>query len=353
MSTGLPQIKNLEKLFLENTPMLDVRAPIEFAKGAVPNAFNIALLNDAERAAVGTCYKQQGKATAVELGHKLVSGEIKEKRLRLWSRFVKNNPQGALYCFRGGMRSKIVQSWIYEHTGIKYPRISGGYKNLRRFLLEEMTSILASANVVVIGGRTGCGKTKIIKNIGFAIDLEYLAKHKGSAFGNMLEPQPAQIDFENLLATELIKLNARGYKTILLEDEGGNIGKIALPQILNTKIKTSPIILLESATKDRIEAILQEYVIDIDTTFLDYLFTSIGKIKKRLGGQRYKTVKSLMQDALDKQKSSGEYSEHKVWIEYLLREYYDPMYDYQIQGKQNRVIFVGDEAQVLAKIKSI
>src|SRR5450830_1788072 len=90
------------ELFLHNRPMLDTRAPIEFGKGAFPGAVNLPLMKDAEREAVGTCYKQQGQEAAIALGHQLVSGATKAQRIAAWSEFARANPDGVLYCFRGG-----------------------------------------------------------------------------------------------------------------------------------------------------------------------------------------------------------------------------------------------------------
>ena len=134
----LPQIDNYQQLFLSDTPLLDVRAPVEFLQGAFPRAINFPLINDEERHAIGIRYKQLGQDKAIELGHELVTGDTKEARISLWADFTHQHPQGALYCFRGGMRSKITQQWIFEKTGVVYPRIKGGYKALRRYLIDEL-----------------------------------------------------------------------------------------------------------------------------------------------------------------------------------------------------------------------
>ena len=116
--------------------MLDTRAPVEFVKGAFPGAVNIPLMNDAEREQIGLRYKQQGQDAAIALGHQLVSGETKAARIRAWADFAHRHPDGCLYCFRGGLRSRIARQWIQEEAGIDYPRVAGGYKAMRGFLLE-------------------------------------------------------------------------------------------------------------------------------------------------------------------------------------------------------------------------
>ena len=95
-----------QKIFLEDRPLMDVRAPVEFDKGAFPNSQNIPILDDLQREAIGTCYKQDGQDAAIALGLQLVIPDLREQRLEKWTQFVKVNPQGYLYCFRGGLRSR-------------------------------------------------------------------------------------------------------------------------------------------------------------------------------------------------------------------------------------------------------
>ncbi len=366
MNDKLIETDSLARLFLEDVPMLDVRAPIEFAKGALPNAINIPLLYDNERKMVGICYKNNGQDDAVKLGNELVSGDKKQARIELWHKFVKDNPDGVLYCFRGGMRSKITQSWLHEATGIEYPRVSGGYKNMRQFLLDKTDSVLKNSTAIVLGGRTGSDKTQIINKTACGIDLEGLANHRGSAFGNRVTPQPSPVDFENALAIKLIKHSASSCKIILLEDEGRNIGKVTLPSNLKAKLDTADIIIVNVPQEQRIEAILQHYVIKMNQEFVDissketgfenfsnYLFASLEKIQKRLGGDRHKQAKNLMQQALTAQQNNNEYAKHRIWIEFILKEYYDPMYDYQISAKQTRIKFSGNTGEVTEYIKDI
>src|SRR5690554_130639 len=126
---------------------MDTRAPIEFIQGSFPTASNLPLMNDEERAAVGTCYKKKGQAAAIKLGHQLVSGETKQARLEAWLSYIKANPKGYLYCFRGGMRSQLVQEWLHQ-AGVDYPRIKGGYKALRQFLIQNTEQSLQALPLV-------------------------------------------------------------------------------------------------------------------------------------------------------------------------------------------------------------
>ena len=108
----MSEIDDLEALFLHDIPLIDTRAPVEFSKGSLPLASNLPLMIDEEREAVGICYQQKGQAAALRLGHKLVNGELKAERLNQWIHFSQRHPNGALFCFRGGLRSEITQSWL-------------------------------------------------------------------------------------------------------------------------------------------------------------------------------------------------------------------------------------------------
>ncbi|MCK4865832.1 MAG: tRNA 2-selenouridine(34) synthase MnmH [Gammaproteobacteria bacterium] len=354
----LPQLDDYRSLFLNNTPLLDVRAPVEFNQGAFPFTENVPLMNDQERADIGIRYKNAGQDEAIKLGHELVQGDIKSERIEHWANFFKQHPEGMLYCFRGGMRSKISQQWVYEKTGIIYPRVKGGYKAMRRFLIDELETSIQRIEPIILSGRTGIGKTIFLKKIKQQIDLEGLFHHRGSVFGKHVTPQPTQIDIENSLSIELLKHLHQGHTKIVLEDEGSNIGSRRLPENLVKKMKQSPIILLKASIEERIDITFQEYIIEALAEHQSFygeeqglqhwseqLLESIDKIQRRLGGLRHKELKALLTNAIQQQ-ISGNTESHKEWIKVLLVEYYDPMYDYQLSKKQERVIFTGKQSDV-------
>ena len=186
------QRSDLLNIFLSNTPLLDVRAPVEFAQGAFPGAVNLPLMNDEERHEVGIRYKEAGQQSAIELGHSLVSGRLKDRRIQSWVEFANAHPDGVLYCFRGGLRSRITQQWLHE-AGVDYPRITGGYKAMRRFLIDAIERLSQQARFVIVGGMTGSGKTDVIAALTHAIDLEGLAHHRGSSFGGHPDHQPCEL----------------------------------------------------------------------------------------------------------------------------------------------------------------
>ena len=110
--------------------MIDVRAPIEFASGALPSAVNLPLMSNEERHRVGICYKEQGQAAAIKLGHSLVTGALKDQRIDAWRAFMAENPSAVLYCARGVLRSQLSQDWLAD-AGIICPKVEGGFKSLR------------------------------------------------------------------------------------------------------------------------------------------------------------------------------------------------------------------------------
>lgn len=360
----LPQIDDYRSLLLNDIPLLDVRAPVEFHQGAFPLAENFPLIDNQEREAIGIRYKNLGQDEAIKLGHELVRDEVKSERVQHWQDFFDQHPHGVLYCFRGGMRSKISQQWIYEQTGTIYPRVKGGYKAMRRFLIDELEISAQQLKPVMLGGRTGIGKTVLLQRLNQQVDLEGIYHHRGSVFGKHVTPQPSQIDIENRLSIELLKIRNKEYTRIVLEDEGTNIGSRAIPEVLFTRMKQSPLILLEASIEERIDITFQEYIIESlaehqrhngdDAGFESWanqLQTSIDKIQRRLGGARHKELKALLTDAIQGQISTGNADAHKDWIKVLLVDYYDPMYDFQTEKKLERVVYRGTQEEVLGYLK--
>ncbi|BBG65957.1 selenophosphate-dependent tRNA 2-selenouridine synthase [Hydrogenimonas sp.] len=339
-------------------PLIDVRAPVEYEKGAFPGAVNLPLMSDEERRLVGIRYKERGNAEALKLGHELVSGEIKKRRIEAWCSFVKSHPKALLYCFRGGQRSQISQEWM-ALAGCPVPRLRGGYKAFRRYLIDETERIGGKLEPIILGGRTGSGKTLLLEKIAASIDLEALANHRGSAFGRKISPQPTQISFENRLAYDLIeKTDSYGFR-LVFEDEGRNVGRLYLPQALFSSFGEAPLVILQTPMDRRVEITWREYVADAQREYLEIgstepllewkeaVSSAMDRIKRRLGGERHARVKSMLQSAFTEQIRSGSAEPHKEWVEYLLREYYDPMYDYQIEKRARRVVFTGDSDSVM------
>ena len=365
----------IRRIFTNELPLLDVRAEIEFSKGAFPTSVNIPILNDEQRHLVGTCYKQHGPEAAFDLGKELLL-PFQEQRILAWEKFAEANPTGYLYCFRGGSRSQISQSGLKEATGIDYPLVIGGYKRMRQFLIEELENINQNTPVVMIGGRTGSGKTHLLRQLlesSHVVDLEGLANHRGSAFGAVVTPQPTQINFENNLAIEFLKLRQEqsagtknGCHPIFIEEEGRRIGNVNLPISMHTAMtETYPVIELETPMEERVQVCIQDYVTnmfplfqaaygddddddDDDTVaheaFRQVHLQSLSRIKKRVPD--HNRVHMQVIQALDLFQATGDTSGFGEPVEAMLH-YYDKMYDYQAGERKGEVLFRGDSKAIL------
>ena len=333
-----------ERDLLQGSFFIDVRAPCEFRKGHLPNSVNIPILNDLERDLVGKAYKKHGKERAVNLGHELCSGARKSKLIQDWVSEINKKSSLNLLCLRGGLRSQIASKWLQEIGETIYP-VEGGYKALRKTCLSLLEK--PDKKFWIIGGKTGSGKTEIIKSLSNSIDLEGRASHRGSAFGGQLKEQPSLSTFENYLAVDYLGLDRN---SLVLEDEGRSIGSVSIPSSWFELMKASPIAQVKLDLKDRVARIKAEYV---DNALVEYgddsesvhqlhekYQESARKIAKRLGTTNLTSLRVLMEEAFLEKR------EHNDWIEHLLSNYYDPMYEYQLKRKRERIVFSGDSVAV-------
>ncbi|MDW3094060.1 MAG: tRNA 2-selenouridine(34) synthase MnmH [Gammaproteobacteria bacterium] len=350
----LPETSEYRKILLSNPGLLDVRAPVEFNQGAFPHATNLPLLDDEERRRVGICYKQKGQQHAIKLGHELVSGNTKQQRIDKWIEFTKQHNTTYLYCLRGGLRSKISQQWLHE-ADIEIPRVQGGYKALRRFLVKQIEFADSEFDFTLIGGLTGSRKTQLIKQLKNGIDLEGAANHRGSSFGAHASPPNSQINFENQISIDLLRADHEGHRTLTLEDESRFIGSVDIPKNIYTKMRSSPLVVIETPIQQRLQQLLKEYVTDMEQEFIDvtndhelafkefskYLKDSLLRIRKRLGMEKWQQLDNNLQFALKQHKINADTSHHIRWLEPLLKEYYDPMYSSQLEKRKDSIVFRG------------
>lgn len=332
-------------LIRDQIPLIDVRAPIEFNQGHMPNSINLPILTDEERHRIGIVYKQQGNEAAVRVGHKLVSGTVKAERIAGWLKACEDNPTTQIMCWRGGQRSTLAQAWL-EEAGAPQKKVAGGFKALRQVCIDALNN--PKKNWWLLSGRTGSAKTVIINGLANSIDLEGHANHRGSAFGRRLTPQPTPITFENALATDYLN---HKFTDLVVEDESRTIGSVGLPQVWSEHMQRADIALVEVALSERIAHIKKEYVTDavieaesmgiVTEQIQQNYLAALQRIKRRLGGLRLSEMEKRLNQAFNGQGS------HESWISYLLTEYYDPMYDFQLSKKEDRIAFRGAREEAL------
>ena len=301
-------------------PIVDVRSPGEFAAGHVTGAVSIPLFADDERAIVGTIYKQQGKKLAIDKGLEIVGPKM--AALAKQAEDVAVDGALGVYCWRGGMRSNRM-AWLFEQVGLKCTLIEGGYKAYRNTILNGFSEL---KNLLVIDGPTGSGKTDILQALRDAgeqiLDLEGLANHKGSAFGNIgLPQQPSSQQFQNDLFHEFQKLNPE--KRIWIEREGMTIGQVYLPQPLWKTMRDSRAIAIDVPLEIRINRLLDDY----GTAPTIDLQNSIRKLQQNLGGQNMNTILELLEEG----KLEG--------VAELLLRYYDKRYTFSKEKYLDRKPF--------------
>jgi tRNA 2-selenouridine synthase len=312
--------------FLDATgPVVDVRTPAEFAQGHIPGARNLPLFSDEERVVVGTTYKQQGRQAAVQLGLALVGPKLADlgASLTTWSAEAAGAPL-RLHCWRGGMRSGSL-AWLANTLGLPVLLLDGGYKAYRRWVLELLEQPWP---IRLLGGRTGSGKTDLLLALqqrGVAvIDLEGLAHHRGSSFGNLgLPPQPSTEHYENRIAAGLDGL--RGAEQIWVEAESAQVGRCRIPAGIWRQMQAAPLLEIQRPVQERLRQLVAVYGVQDPEELAD----ATRRIGRRLGPQR--TAAAL--EAIAAGDWSGACSQ--------MLDYYDRCYDHELErhgtGQQQRL----------------
>jgi tRNA 2-selenouridine synthase len=296
--------------------LIDVRSPGEFQDAHIPGAWNVPLLDDAERAAVGTVYKQEGPEKARDLAMRLVAPKI-PSMIDAVERLAGSSPV-IVYCWRGGMRSYAFATFLHLMKRPVY-RLSGGYRAYRQMVLAKIGTFDFEGRVVWLHGHTGVGKTRILQEIGrrgyAVLDLEKLANHRGSAFGHIgLGPPHNQKTFDSLLYQALRQI-APG-EPIVIEAESKRIGKVTLPASITAQKQKGTHILLYASRETRVNRLLEEYG-QSEKSLEEEMKASIQAIGRRLGSERMHALLRLLED-------------HRLRdVALLLLEYYyDPQYAY-------------------------
>lgn len=275
--------------------VFDVRSPGEYNHAHIPGAYSLPLFTDEERKVVGTAYKQQSREQAIKIGLDYFGAKMRKIVEDVEAMLKGRNDKTVLvHCWRGGMRSAGI-AWLLDLYGFKVYTLVGGYKAYRQWARERFEQPYPFN---IIGGFTGSGKTQVLhelKNIGqHTIDLEALAKHRGSAFGAIEgESCPTQEMFENLLAEELNMHLVSGDSVIWLEDESQRIGTVNIPHPLWVTMRQAAVCFIEVPFEERLKHISEEYGMQPK----DKLAGAVQRIQKRLGPLETKmTLQYLEED---------------------------------------------------------
>ena len=329
-------------------PILDVRAPCEFAQGHVPGAISMPLFSDEERAEVGTLYKHAGHDAAVERGLEIVT-------TKGWEDLLANVPQldegddVLVYCFRGGMRSGSV-AWLLSQAPLNVHTLEGGYKRFRRWAMESWEA--CDRPITIVGGPTGSGKTDVLHALrddlaAQVLDLEGEANHRGSIFGALGRPaQPTNEQYENALA-----LQWRGFapaRPVFIEDESHNVGKCGVPRGLWRRMRAAEarVLRLDVPHEARVDKLVREYGCYEPRLIAD----CVRGLTKKLGHAKVDELCAMLEA-----ESPPRLAEV---ADFLLGGYYDEMYAYQAKKRaeemggapQDEVVCEGGDALANARL---
>lgn len=255
--------------------IIDARTPAEFELDHIPGAINCPVLSNEERVTIGTIYKQVSPFEAKRLGAALVAANL-ARHLKETFADKPANWKPLVYCWRGGLRSGSMVTWL-RLVGWDAQQLAGGYKAFRHHVVEQIDAIVPQLKLQVLCGATGSAKTRVLQAIrqqgGQILDLEGLARHKGSLLGGLPGvAQPSQKHFDTLLAQELKALDLA--KPVYIEGESPKIGRVALPLLLVQHMRQAAVVEIHATAQARLEYLLRDYA---------YLGEEVDQLCERLG----------------------------------------------------------------------
>ena len=295
--------------------VIDARSPAEFAEDHLPGAVNWPVLDNDERREVGTEYVQVSAFDARKTGAAMVAKRIGE----LLQAHVQDKPRGwqpLVYCWRGGKRSGTL-AWFLDQIGFRTALVQGGYKAFREQVREQLTTFSLGLDYIVIAGRTGSGKTRLLQALAEqgaqVLDLEALAKHRGSVLGGLpVEPQPSQRAFETRLWHTLTRFDPA--RPVYVESESRKIGRLQVPTALLERMRSDGrLVMLTMPDNARVQLLVEEYGF-----FADQL--------ERFCGHLDSLVALRGRDTVARWQSLARSSRWAEVFGALMHEHYDPLY---------------------------
>jgi tRNA 2-selenouridine synthase len=302
--------------------IIDVRSPSEFAHDHIPESINLPVLNDQQRAQVGTIYKQESPFKARKLGAAWVAQNI---AMHLQQHFTDQPKEyhPLVYCWRGGQRSGSM-ALVLTQIGWRVTLLKGGYQTYRAWVRSQLETLPHQFEYRILAGLTGSAKTYILQNLSAqALDLEGLANHRGSLLGALFDsPQPTQKGFESRLLAAFRTLDPS--QPVWLEAESSKIGQVYLPQALWKKMQASTGVELQVAMRDRVNYLLSEYPQWIENP--QQLKQKLERLTARYG----KVQIQHWADLIERQQWSA-------FVQSILEEHYDPAYRRSFQRQYPQV----------------
>jgi tRNA 2-selenouridine synthase len=303
--------------------LVDVRSPSEYRDATVPGSLNIPLFDDAERAEIGTLYKQVSVQAAKDKGLEIVSAKLPA----FIKQFERTEGQKTVFCWRGGMRSKTTAT-VLSLMGIHVYRLSGGIRAYRKWVIDTLDHFEFQPRAYVINGNTGSGKTLILQRLkekGYPIlDFEGMASHRGSVFGEIGLESNNQKTFDSLLLQELLQINSSPF--VLFEAESKRIGKVVLPKFIIDRKDSAVQLFIEVPIEERVRHILEDYR---PIEHKQQCLKAFRQIKSRIHTPIAKEIEAQLQ--------GDEFGEA---VKLLLEHYYDPRYEHAAkQSEDNRINF--------------
>lgn len=319
----LEELLHLRKT--ENHTIIDVRSPIEYENATIPGSINIPVFTNDERAEVGTIYRQKGKEAAKERGLAIFSAKLPD----FIKKFKNIQTPKTVFCWRGGMRSKTAAT-VVDLMGVPVNRLSGGIRTYRRWVVDFLKNPAFSPKMIVLDGFTGTGKTEILNRLeqdGYpVIDLEDMANHRGSIFGQIGKTPSNQKRFDSLLSEKILRY--RNAPFVFIEGESKRIGRAVMPDFLYEKKEQGTHIFIQLPMEERIRNILDDYQ---PWKYPEQVNEAFQIIKKRI----HTPIGKEIDEALTKK-------DYAIAVQLLLRYYYDPRYKHSIDQDQRTTIHAGN-----------